>query len=37
MTDGAGSGTADEGTGPIDLTYAEHFHPARPRALRHRP
>jgi hypothetical protein len=23
--------------GPSEITYAEHFHPARPRALRHRP
>ncbi|MEJ2870960.1 maltose alpha-D-glucosyltransferase [Actinomycetospora sp. OC33-EN08] len=41
MADGSGSSGSEaassENTGPIDLNYAEHFHPARPRGLRHRP
>ena len=27
----------DDGTDAAEITYAEHFHPARPRTLRHRP
>ncbi|MDY6869361.1 MAG: maltose alpha-D-glucosyltransferase [Actinomycetota bacterium] len=35
--DQAGSGTEDQTNEPSEITYDEHLHPARPRALRFRP
>ena len=35
--DQAGSGTDDQTNEPSEITYDEHLHPARPRALRFRP